>query len=137
MTVGRIASISGRPLCCSHLLSTRCFRSTTFAISSLHQQFTCVHLFNSHLTLYGAFSLSVHYLNLTVLAAQGGLATPSCTVLPMSQLFIIFKRTSWHKQRRRDARYFWFLRASASWRLWYLNHTVLKSKIINQQSSII
>ena len=69
------------------------------AISSLHQQFTYVHLFDTHLPrfprLFPLRSLPKPY----GFSSAGWFDNPACTALSMNQLFIIFKRTSWHKQR--------------------------------------
>jgi len=52
------------------------FRPTTYAFSTLLRRFTCIHLLKAHLTLYRAFSLSVHHSGFTAFAAQSGLVTP-------------------------------------------------------------
>ena len=68
------------------------------AISSLHRQFTFVHLFDTHLPrfprLFPVRSLPKPY----GFSSAGWFDNPACTALSMNQLFIIFKRTSWHKQ---------------------------------------
>jgi len=72
------------------LLRFRYFISSSFSFISL--TLTC-------LVLQG-FSLTVHYLTLTISAAQGGLTTLPDTALPVGHP-TIFQRTSWHKQRRK------------------------------------
>jgi len=71
----------------------------TYVISSLHQQFTCVHLLDTHLPrsprLFPVRSRPKPY----DFSSAGWFDNPACTTLSMSHLFIIFKRTSWHKQR--------------------------------------
>ena len=72
---------SGRLLHYSHLLCIRCFCSTTFAISSLHQQFTFVHLFDTHLPcsprLFPDRSIPTSY----KVSTAGWFDNPACTAL--------------------------------------------------------
>ena len=68
--------LTGYCYACFYILCKMRFRPTTFAISTLHQRFICIHLLKAHLTPCRAFSLSVHHSSLAAFAAQSGLVTP-------------------------------------------------------------
>jgi hypothetical protein len=68
--------LTGYCYACFCILCTMRFRPTTYAFSTLHQRFICIHLLKAYLTLCRAFSLSVHHSSFTAFAAQSGLVTP-------------------------------------------------------------
>ena len=99
---GRVASIFRPSATLFHTSSAKGDFAHDLAISSLHQQFTFVHLFDTHLPrfprLFPVRSPPKPY----GFSSAGWFDNPTCTALSMSQLFIIFKRTSWHKQRNAE-----------------------------------
>ncbi len=79
---GHTASKSGVCYAYHYILCTMCFCPTTYAISSLHRRFICIHLLITYLTLESLFSIRSPQQSYDLCSVEW-FGNPACTALPI------------------------------------------------------